>query len=169
MTVPHESARDHVTGAALYTDDLIANFPGILHAWPVLAPHAHALVVRLDATGAMQEPGVVATLTSEDVPGEGDSGANRHDEPLFPAEVTYHSQPVAWVLGETLEAARRGAARVNVEYRALSHILTIEEAIAAGSFHSGPFRIRRGDSAAAIAASTHRRSGELAIGGQEHL
>jgi xanthine dehydrogenase large subunit len=165
----HESARGHVTGAALYTDDLVAHFAGILHAWPVLAPHAHALVVRLDAAGALAEPGVVTTLTAEDVPGEGDSGANRHDEPLFPAEVTYYSQPVAWVLGQTQEAARLGAGRVKVEYRALSHILTIEEAIAAESFHSGPHRIRRADAASAIAGSPNRLFGELAIGGQEHF
>ena len=30
----------------------------------------------------------------------------------------FHSQPVAWVLGETLEAARQGAARVIAEYEA---------------------------------------------------
>ena len=84
QTLPHESARGHVTGEALYTDDLVAPIPGILHAWPVMAPHAHALVVRLDAAGAIEEPGVVATLTAADVPGEGDSGANRHDEPLVP-------------------------------------------------------------------------------------
>ena len=176
--LPHESACGHVTGAALYTDDLALQFQGILHAWPVLSPHAHAFVVRLDAdsaaaVSAMQEPGVIAILTAADVPGEGDSGSNRHDEPLFPTEVTYHSQPVAWVLGETLEAARLGAARVNVEYRALAPILTIEDAIAAGSFHSGPFHMRRSigsdDAGEAIARSPHRITGELAIGGQEHF
>ncbi len=82
--------------------------------------------------------------------GEGDSGANKHDEPLFPIEVTYHSQPIAWVLGETQEAARLGAARVEAEYVPLTPILTIPDAIAAQSFHSGPFRIRRGDAAAEI-------------------
>ena len=143
--LPHESARGHVTGEALYTDDLVLRFPEILHAWPVLSPHAHAFVVRLNADLAMEEPGVIATLTAADVPGEGDSGSNRHDEPLFPAEVTYHSQPVAWVLGETLEAARLGASKVNVEYRVLTPVLTIEDAIAAGSFHSGPHRIRAGE------------------------
>jgi xanthine dehydrogenase large subunit len=88
QALPHESAHGHVTGEALYTDDLVSCFPGILHAWPVLAPHAHALVVNLNVDGALEEPGVVATLTAADVPGEGDSGANRHDEPLFPIEVT---------------------------------------------------------------------------------
>src|SRR5580692_8432359 len=167
--IAHESAREHVTGEALYTDDLVLRFPGILHAWPVLSPHPHAFVVRLDADAAMATPGVIATLTAADVPGEGDSGSNRHDEPLFPTEVTYHSQPVAWVLGETLEAARLGAARVDVEYRALAAVLTIEDAIAAESFHSGPHRIRRADADEAIARSLHRISGQLAIGGQEHF
>src|ERR1700728_4257676 len=163
----HESARGHVTGEALYTDDLVSRFPGILHAWPVLSPHPHAFVVRLDAGPAMQEPGVIATLIAADVPGEGDSGSNRHDEPLFPTEVTYHSQPVAWVLGETLEAARLGASKVNVEYRALTSVLSIEDAIAAESFHSGPHHIRRtigNDNAGeAIAHSPHRLTGQFSI------
>jgi len=170
---PHESAHGHVTGEALYTDDLVLQFPGTLHAWPVLSPHAHAFVVRLDANAALEEPGVVATLTAADVPGEGDSGSNRHDEPLFPTEVAYHSQPVAWVLGETLEAARLGASKVSVEYRALTPILTIEDAITAGSFHSGPFHIRRSigrdDAGEAIKRSPHRVTGQIAIGGQEHF
>ncbi|HME10513.1 MAG TPA: xanthine dehydrogenase molybdopterin binding subunit [Bryobacteraceae bacterium] len=168
-TVPHESATGHVTGRALYTDDLIAQYPRLLHAWPVMAPHAHALLTRLDVAPALLEPGVATCLTAEDVPGEGDSGANRHDEPLFPIEITYHSQPVAWVLGETQEAALTGAARVVAEYRALPAILSIEDAIAAGSFHAGPHQIRRGDAASSIADSAHRLRGELFIGGQEHF
>jgi xanthine dehydrogenase large subunit len=167
--IPHESALGHVTGDALYTDDIALRLPGVLHAWPVMAPHAHALLTRLNEEPALAEPGVVTTLTAADVPGEGDSGSNRHDEPLFPVETVHHSQAVAWVLGESLEAARRGAARVEAEYRALPAILTIEDAIAAGSFHAGPFRIVRGDAAGELAASPGRIEGELFIGGQEHF
>ena len=36
---PHESARGHVTGEALYTDDLCQRFPAFC-AWPVCAPPA---------------------------------------------------------------------------------------------------------------------------------
>ena len=167
--VSHESARGHVTGEALYTDDLALRTPDILHAWPVMAPHAHALLTRLDVKPALDEPGVVTTLTSEDVPGEADSGPNRHDEPLFPVEVCHHSQPIAWVLGETLEAARRGAARVEAEYHALPAVLAIEDAIEHDSFHAGPHRMRRGEARKAIAESPYRLKGELAIGGQEHF
>lgn len=169
QAVPHESARGHVTGEALYTDDLASRYPHLLHAWPVMAAHAHALVTHLDASPALDEPGVVATLNGGDVPGEGDSGANRHDEPLFPSEVVFHSQPVAWVLAETLEAAQRGASRVVVSYQPLDSILTIEEAIAARSFHAGPHQIRRGHADQAMADSPHRLDGALFIGGQEHF
>src|SRR5262245_45867891 len=107
--ISHESATGHVTGRALYTDDLLARFPNLLHAWPVLAPHAHAEVLSIDPAPALAVPGVVTVLTADDVPGEGDSGPARHDEPLFPKEVLHHHQPVAWVLGESAEAGRMGA------------------------------------------------------------
>ena len=102
QSVPHESAHGHVTGEALYTDDLAGRFPHLLHAWPVMAPYAHASVTRLDASGAMAEAGVVATLTRDDVPGQEHPG-----EPLFPGEVMHHQQAVAWVLGETLASSSR--------------------------------------------------------------
>jgi xanthine dehydrogenase large subunit len=166
--VAHESARGHVTGDALYADDLVARYPGLLHAWPVLAPHAHARVESLDLAPALAEPGVVTTLGASDVPGEGDSGANRHDEPLFPTEVLFYNQPVAWVLATSLDAARQGAARVQATFSPLPAILGIEQAIAADSYLAGPLRITNGDMAA-LTASPVRIDGELAIGGQEHF
>ena len=135
----------------------------------MLAPHAHADLLRLETSAALGTPGVVTVLTGADVPGEGDSGPVRHDEPIFPSEVMFHNQPVAWVLGETPEAARLGALAVGAEYRPLTPILSVEDAIAAKSFHSGPLTIRRGDLAAELARSEHRIEGELHIGGQEHF
>ena len=44
MSMPHESADLHVTGLALYTDDLVNRHLGTLHAYPVQAPHTHAHV-----------------------------------------------------------------------------------------------------------------------------
>ena len=167
-TLPHESARGHVSGGALYTDDLIGRFPNLLHAWPVTAPHPHARVLDVNVADAVRQPGVVTVLTAADVPGEGDTGAARHDEPLFPLEVLFHSQPVAWVLGETLEAARLGATRVGVRYEPLPAVLTIADAIAANSFLTGPLRLSRGEMPR-LDDSAVRVRGELSIGGQEHF
>jgi xanthine dehydrogenase large subunit len=167
--IPHESAREHVTGRALYTDDLAGRFPGLLHAWPVHSPHSHARVLEIRPEAALCTPGVVAVLTAEDVPGVNDTGVARRDEPLFPEEVMYWGQAVAWVLGETEEAAREGAERVEVTYEPLPAILTIQEAIASESFLAGPLRLRRGDPDRALATSPHVLEGEVATGAQEHF
>ena len=167
--IPHESARGHVTGSALYTDDLTDRFPGTLHAWPVLAPAAHGVVLSLEVSSALTEPGVHTVLTADDVPGEGNYGPVRHDEPLFPEEFLHYHQPLAWVLGETLEAAQRGAAKVAVAFDPRPAILTIPQAIAEQSFTSPPITLRRGNAAEALTESPYRLQGEVAMGGQEHF
>jgi len=166
--IPHESAALHVTGAALYTDDLVGRMRDCLHAWPVQASHAHARVTDLRIAAAYDVPGVVRVLTGADVPGVNDAGV-KGDEPLFPTEVMYHGHAVCWVLGETLEAARLGAAAVEVDYEPLPAIIELREAIAAGSFQGGQPHVTRGDVEAALAVAAHVFSGETEMAGQEHF
>ena len=64
LDVPHESAALHVTGAALYTDDLVQRTHGILHAHPVCSTHAHARVRGLRPEPAYDVPGVVRVQTT---------------------------------------------------------------------------------------------------------
>ncbi|KAE8763714.1 xanthine dehydrogenase molybdopterin binding subunit [Georgenia thermotolerans] len=168
LPVAHESADLHVTGTALYTDDLVERTRDVLHAWPVQAPHAHARVTALRTAPALEVPGVVRVLTAADVPGVNDAGI-KHDEPLFPDEVMYYGHAVCWVLGETLEAARRGAAAVEVDYEPLPSLLTLAEAIAAESFQGNQPTVSRGDVEAGLDAAVHRFTGETTIGGQEHF
>ena len=156
--MPHESAALHVTGLALYTDDLVGRMRDPLHAHPVPAPHPHARVTRLDVAAAYDVPGVVRVLTAADVPGVNDAGV-KHDEPLFPSEVMYVGHSVCWVLGETLESARRGAAAVEVEYAELPALMTVEEAIAAESFQGAQPTMARGDAAAGLARASARVRG----------
>lgn len=111
---PHEAAAAHVRGTALYTDDLVARTKNVLHAYPVQVNEAHAKVLAIRTEAAEAVPGVVRVLTAADVPGVNDSGVH-HDEPLFPSEVMFFGHAVCWVLGETLEAARLGAATVEVD------------------------------------------------------
>ena len=165
---PHESAVGHVTGTAYFTDDLVGRLTGVLHAYPDRSPQTHALVTRLDTEPALGVPGVVRVLTAADVPGVNDAGIH-HDEPLFPSEVMFRGHAVAWVLAESLEAAKAGAAAVVVEYDPLPSIVSIADAEAAGSFQGTTSVVRRGDVDAAFASASHVFSGELEIGGQEHF
>lgn len=166
--LPHESAALHVTGHALYTDDLVHRTRDVLHAHPVCSPHAHARVTRLDASPALAVDGVVRVLTAADVPGVNDAGV-KHDEPLFPDEVMFVGHAVCWVLAETLEAARLGAAAVEVDYEPLPAIVTLAEAIEAESFQGGRPVVSRGDTGAALAGAAHVFSGTTEMAGQEHF
>ncbi len=166
--LPHESAAQHVTGRALYTDDLVDRMPGALTAWPVQAERVHAAITRLDVSGAYAVPGVIRVLTADDVPGLNDAGI-KHDEPLFPREVMFFGHAVCWVLGETAEAARLGAAAVRVDYQDLPAVLTLAEAIEAESYQGQHRVVARGDARSALAGAARRFSGSLEIGGQEHF
>jgi xanthine dehydrogenase molybdopterin binding subunit/xanthine dehydrogenase small subunit len=165
----HESGALHTTGGALYVDDQAQRRP-MLEIWPVRSPHAHARILRRDATLARGMPGVAAVLMAEDIPGQNDVGAVRKDEILLAdREVMFHGHMVAVVVGESYQACRDAAAAVVVEYEPLPAILGIAQAIEAGSYHNEPHLIRRGDVAGALASSPHRVDGELDIGGQEHF
>src|SRR5206468_9942697 len=84
-----------VRGTTRYAADL--PLPGLLHARPVLAPHAHARIAALNSAAALEVPGVVAVLTAADLPiVPGTPG--RTGEPLAREEVVFAGQPVALVV-----------------------------------------------------------------------
>ena len=167
--LPHESAHLHVTGQARYTDDLAAPEGG-LEIWPVCAPHAHARVLRRDATAARQMPGVHAVLLAEDIPGVNDVGALHKDEILLAdQEVSFHGQIVALAVGESQEACRAAAAKVIIDYEPLPPVLTLRQALDQGSFHNEPNFIRRGEVEQALVDSPRTLEGEFELAGQEHF
>ncbi|MFE0101835.1 xanthine dehydrogenase molybdopterin binding subunit [Streptomyces sp. NPDC059009] len=168
VSMAHESAHLHVTGHALYTDDLVQRTKDVLHAHPVQVMKARGRITALRTEAALAVPGVVRVLTGADVPGENDAGM-KHDEPLFPDEVMFYGHAVAWVLGETLEAARLGAEAVEVELEELPSLVTVTEAIEAESFHGARPVMETGDIDAGFAESAHVFSGEFTFAGQEHF
>ncbi|MCM6778863.1 xanthine dehydrogenase molybdopterin binding subunit [Nocardia sp. CDC159] len=168
VAMPHESATLHVTGTALYTDDLVYRTKDVLHAHPVQVMHAHGRITALRTEPALAVPGVVRVLTAADVPGVNDAGM-KHDEPLFPDEVMFYGHAVAWVLGETLEAARLGAAAVEVELDELPALITLQDAMAAESYHGARPVMVTGDVESGFADSAHVFTGEFQFAGQEHF
>ena len=80
QTVPRIDARDKVTGAALYSGDLV--HPDMLYMKTLFAGHPHARVVRIDTARALALPGVVGILTSADVP-VNEYGLQWKDQPVL--------------------------------------------------------------------------------------
>jgi xanthine dehydrogenase large subunit len=167
--IAHDSAEKHVSGEALYIDDL-PEPAGLLHLFVGQSDRAHARIGRLDLSAVRTAPGVVCVLTSADVSGRNEIGPVMNDEPLLPEGVVrFLGQPLFAVAAETLPKARAAAARAVVEYEDLPPLLTIDAARAAKSLVEDSQAMRLGDAYAAIAAAPHALSGTLAMGGQDHF
>jgi CO/xanthine dehydrogenase Mo-binding subunit len=80
LSVPRIDARDKVTGAALYSGDLIR--PEMLHMKTLFAGRVHARVLSIDTTQALTLPGVVAIFTAADVP-VNEFGLQWKDQPVL--------------------------------------------------------------------------------------
>lgn len=167
--LPHDSAHKHVSGEAVYTDD-IPEPRNLLHAYVRLSERAHARVTRLDVEEARIAPGVAALMTAADLPAANDIG------PVFPGdyvfadgEVEYCGQALFAVAGDSIERARAAAMRARVEYADLPAILDIEDALAQKSYVLPSRTFRRGDAQTAILRAPRRLRGKLRIGGQDHF
>jgi xanthine dehydrogenase large subunit len=165
----HDSALKHVTGEALYIDDMLEP-PGTLHAALVLSPVASGRLSKLDLSAVAAAPNVVAVLGAADVPGKNDVSANHHGEPLFAWDrVEFAGQTLAMVVATSLDAARHAAGRAVIEVEAEEPILDIETALSRRAYVREPATILRGDPDAALKDAPHRLSAEFSVGGQEHF
>ncbi|MCK6422796.1 MAG: xanthine dehydrogenase molybdopterin binding subunit [Aquabacterium sp.] len=169
--LPHESAWLHVTGEATYTDD-IPELRGTVYAALVLSPVACGELVGegIDRAALLAQHGVVAVFTARDIPGENNCGPIVHDDPfLADGTVRYLGQPVAVVVAREMLYAREAAARAVVQVREQPAILTIDQALQAGSFVLPTKTLQRGDVDAALAAAPRRLAGSAQCGQQEQF
>jgi selenium-dependent xanthine dehydrogenase len=130
-SLPRQDAEDLVLGQRPFVDDL--RVEGMLRAAFVFSPHPRIRVARIDATEAIQAPGVVRVATAADVPGQRFQGLISRDWPIFVAEgeITHCiSDVLAVVVAETERQARRAAALVRVDYEALPGVFSPEDALA---------------------------------------
>jgi xanthine dehydrogenase molybdopterin binding subunit/xanthine dehydrogenase small subunit len=165
----HESGLKHTDGSALYVDDE-AERAGAMCVWPVVSPHAHARIQKIEASKAKAAPGILAVLLASDIPGLNNTGPSRHDETLLAdGVVEFEGHTVAAIVGETAEACRAAAKLLEIQYEPLEPITSIPQAIAGNSFHTDFNTIARGDADKALQAAPHRFQGEFAFGGQEHF
>jgi len=165
----HESADKQVAGEAIYVDDRPA-LRGELHAAVGQSAHAHANILSMDLSAVKSAEGVVAVITVEDVPGHTDIGPVFPGDPILAiGKVEYVGQPLFAVAATSYDLARKAVKLAKVEYQALEGVLTVKDALAKQSFVRPPFTMKRGDSASAIVSAKHQLSGEIVVGGQEHM
>jgi aerobic carbon-monoxide dehydrogenase large subunit len=143
-----EDAR-FLTGRGTYTDDI--NRPGQVYAYILRSPHAHAALGRIDTTSAKSTPGVLAVFTGTDMQVGGlpcgwlikSKDGTPMAEPPHPVlakdKVRHIGDPVAVVIAETRAQAKDAAELVEIDYKVLPAVVTVEDALKPGAaqLHEG--------------------------------
>ena len=165
---PHESAALHVTGEAVYVDDIPVN-DQLLVGRVVYSPHAHAKITSFDLADAKRVPGVQAVLSNKEIPGRNQMGPVAKDELcLAENEVTCVGQVMFLIAAETEEQCLEAERRIKVSFEPLDAVLTIEKAIQKNSLLGPPATIERGEVDKTLKSAPHVIKGVLHTGAQEH-
>ena len=165
----HDSGAKHVSGRAVYLDD-IAVPDDCLHLAFGKSEKAHARIVSMDLAAVAAAPGVVGVFTHKDVPGLNDIGPIIPDDPLLVSDTAMHVGHALFIVAATSHNQARAAARLaKVEYEELPAILTVDQAMEAKSWLMDPYDMKRGDPEAAIEKAANTISGRIYVGGQEHF
>ncbi|MDQ6437325.1 xanthine dehydrogenase molybdopterin binding subunit [Mesorhizobium sp. LHD-90] len=167
----HDSAHKHVTGEAVYIDDM-PEPEGTLHGALGLSTVAHATIRGIDLSAVKTAPGVIDVLTAADVPGENDiSPTGRHDEPILAeGKVQFFGQPIFCVIAATREAARRACRLAKIEYDELPAVIDVWDLDPTeDKLVTPPLTLKRGDAAGTIAVAPRRLKGRMRVGGQDHF
>lgn len=109
-------------GTAKYTADLIADLKkdAVLIGKALFAKYPHAIIERIDTSKAAQLEGVVAIMTSKDLPGRNGYGILVPDKPVIAEKKTkYEGDPVALVAAINEEIANKALKLIEVDYKVL--------------------------------------------------
>ncbi len=168
----HLSAYKQATGEALYCDD-IPKLKDELYLALVLSTKSLAKLVNVDATKALNYPGVHAFFSAKDLTKDQNMiGPVFHDEEVFVRDtVTSQGQVIGAIVADTQAIAQKAARMVDIKYEELSPIVvTIDDAIKHKSYHIGsPKLLVNGDVDKAFADADVIVEGECRMGGQEHF
>jgi len=127
-----------VTGRGTYTDNI--KLPGMLHIALLRSPFAHAKITHIDVSAALDQPGVVAAYTGEDLAEEWaapipcgwavteDLKTPDH-WPVARGEVNHVGDAVAVVVAGDRYKAQDALEFVDVDYEPLEVVTDMEEAV----------------------------------------
>ncbi len=128
-----------ITGSGKYVGDI--SFPNMLHAAFVRSPHAHAKILKVDASRALAHPNVKFVLTGADIKGiknipSVDEEPNKKATKILPLameEVNYAGESVAAVFALDTYSAQDATELVDVEYEPLDSVTDPEVALKSGA------------------------------------
>jgi xanthine dehydrogenase YagR molybdenum-binding subunit len=168
--IPRADGLIKVTGRARFAGD--QNQPGQLYAVLVPSTIAAGRATLIDARSALAIRGVLRVLTAADMPRVHADLEKfsvpplaTHFIPMQSIDIVHEGQPVAIVLGETLEAAEAGGAAVQVTYERAKFVVPDRAPAESvdpnkGSYSkSNALDFSKGDASGAIAAAPIKAGG----------
>jgi carbon-monoxide dehydrogenase large subunit len=135
-----------VRGNGKYTDDF--SLPGQAYAWMVRSSHAHGIIKGIETSAAKAMPGVLGVWTAADLASanykpfvcglplknrDGSPLLQTNRMPLATDKVRFVGDPVAFVVAETVAAARDAAEAVEVHIEPLPAVTNAAEAAKPGA------------------------------------
>ena len=159
----------HVKGESLFVDDFAVP-QGTLYIAVFDSPVARGKIVNVDYSEAEKYPGVKAIITASDIPGENQIGNIIQDETLLAEnEVEYIGEPIALIVAESADVARKARELIKIEIEELPAITDPREAYSKGLFVADPVTFSMGKPESKFAECEVVVEGKVDIGGQEHL
>lgn len=165
----HCDSELHVTGRSEYTDD-VSPPDGLLHGVLFGSPIAHGQIRNLDTSAAQAMKGVRGVFTYDDIPGEKIIGVVVQDEPLFAfEEVMYIGHPLALIVADSVENARKALKGCTVEIDPLPVTVCPREAYEAGDVLQEVRIFEKGDVESVWDQCDFIVEGKVDLAGQDHL
>ena len=142
LPIRRSEDRRFITGKGRYTDDI--RLDGQVYAAFVRSPHAHARIISIDASAALERDGVIAVYTGQDMADDGvqpippiwqitnKDGSAMKEPPrhtLAIGKVLHVGDAIAMVLAETQASAREAAELVEVDCEILQAVVATGKAM----------------------------------------
>lgn len=136
-SIPRLEDKALVRGLGRFVEDI--SIDDCLYAYMLRSTAAHARLIAIDVSTALDMPGVIGVVTSRDIPDVGKIGAIRREgmgETTVPehpvladSKVFYVGQPIAFVIAETRATARDALESIHVTYEPLGTVLKPSESV----------------------------------------
>uniref|UniRef100_A0A2K5CTC0 aldehyde oxidase n=1 Tax=Aotus nancymaae TaxID=37293 RepID=A0A2K5CTC0_AOTNA len=163
--IMHLSGLKHATGEAIFCDDIPMVDKELFMAL-VTSSRAHAKIISIDVSKALELPGVVDVITAEDIPG---TNGTEDDKLLAVDEVVCVGQIICAVVAETDVQAKRATEKIKITYEDLKPVIfTIKDAIKHNSFLCPEKKLEQGNVEEAF-EKVDQIVEEVHVGGQEHF
>ena len=134
-SIPRKEDARLIRGQGRFVDD--QHSTDMLHLHLLRSPYSHAKIISIDVSKAEALPGVVCTLTGDELAAQSqpflelgeDPGAKITDYAMAVGKVRYQGEPVVAIVAETPRIAADAAELVEIDYEMLDAVTHLQQSM----------------------------------------